>query len=246
MDRRLRLVFFFGGMFWQPLFAQLPPRPSSASEPLTTSAATRLEQLEATYRDNLRERHKPLIQRYINELRLAQANALSQADKAEYAAEMGRVAKIVANDGIVPTRSKPTDLTAAPKTAGPTSLVTSAVTLTPKDASPPSDRPVVILGECAWQLPAIAAGTYDVVAEYTCTAVPPDAEMKLVLADRTNTKTLRQSLATKDDQTVRIIRIGRLMVDDAAATGVLKLSATGGTQPYFAVRRVTLSKADSR
>ena len=259
MGNRGSSVFLAVGCAWVTTCAGqiAPPSPAAPSNVpsavVSESAASgnpgRLEQLEATYLENLRARHKPVIAQYLADLRVAQAKAISAAEKSAYAAEIARVAKIVTDGGIVvPARKTPSPVAAASGTASAVQARGMVFSLDPEEAIPvpAAGTTSLMLGEAGWKLSKLAAGSYDIVAEYSCPTLPEGGAVEVEFAGQKITRVMRSSAATKDGETYRLTRLTRLSVKDDQLAQVMTVRATGGTEPWLKVRRILISKSEKQ
>lgn len=227
--------------------AVLAQSPVVTSESAPAQAPDKLAQMEATYRESLKTRHQPIIQQYLTELRTAQARALTMEEKSAYAAEMARVAKIVTDGGVVTPRvSEPTP---APVTPANAPMGRGIVfSLDPHEAVPaqPEGAETVPLGTASWTLSKLQPGTYELVAEYSCPTVPEGGSVKVEFAGLTETRPLRATHATKDAATVRLLRIGRLVLPQEVVGAQMVVTATPSDTAWFSVRRILLARAEKK
>lgn len=237
-------------LFWLILLAclsALDARAQTAAPTDTTPVPlSKLEQMEATYRDSLKSRHLPLIQQYVTELRLAQTKAITAAEKTVYAEEIARIARIVNEGGIVwPVTEAPIATAATPAASERSGVVFS---LDPSETNPPQPdgAEVVSLGTTTWTLSRLPAGTYELVAEYSCPEVPEGGEVQVRFDGMEEKRSLKASNATKDPATVRLMRLGRLVVKQEVLGGQITVSASPGPDAWFTVRRILIARPEKR
>lgn len=247
----LVLVSAHGLWAQTPVTPVVPPPASTAGAAVGSEAPAaapgKIEQMEATYRESLKARHLPLIQQYLTELRTAQTRALTMEEKSAYAAEMARVAKMVTEGGIVsPRTAEPAPVVSVPA-ASPMGRGV-VFSLDPHEALPaqPEGAESVPLGSATWTLSKLQPGTYDVVAEYSCPAVPEGGSIRIDYAGLQENKALRPTHATKDAATVRLLRIGRLVLKQEVLGAQMTISAAPDAAPWFSVRRILLSRAEKQ
>jgi hypothetical protein len=218
--------------------------PTASQDP---GSLSKIAQMEQTYRESLKARHLPLIQSYVAELRQLQARATTVEDKTAYGEEIARIAKMFNEGGVV----MPRELGAAPK---PKLMVENAAisgavfSLDPHEAepAPPAGAKQMSLGSAAWTLSRLPAGSYDVVAEYTCPEVPNGGEIIVSFGSLREKRSLAMHHATKDGTTFRLLRLGRLVVEEEVLGGRVTVSAAPGVEPWFTVRRILIARSEKR
>ena len=217
------------------LWAQTPTPPSD-----------KLEQLEATYQTNLRERHRLIIQQYLSDLRNAQALAADAASQAAFAQEITRVTDL-SIDGTIPLTQEKSSAPAPANKKGERILNSRgmAMSLDAAEAVPaqPAGAVHVAIGEASWRLSKIPAGSYDLVAEYVCPAIPEDAHLYVDYAGEKIIRPLRDTHTTTDMSTYRVMRIARITLKEDAVDQTLVFRATATSAPWFFVKRVLIAKA---
>lgn len=218
------------------LWAQTPTPPSD-----------KLDQLEATYQTNLRERHRVIIQQYLTELRNAQTVAPDAASKEAFAQEIARITDLSTTGGPIPLTQE-TSSSPAPANKKGERIMSSrgmAMSLDPEEALPavPAGAAHVAIGEASWRLSKIPAGSYDLVAEYVCPAIPENAHLYLDYAGEKIVRPLRDTHTTADMSTYRVMRIARITLKEDAVDQTLVFRATATSAPWFFVKRVLIAKA---
>lgn len=219
---------------------------SDAEPPVPLS---KLEQMEATYRESLRARHLPLIQSYFAELRAAQAKAATVAEKTAYGEEMARIAKLVNEGGIIWPRIEDPSPATQPAPVPDASQRSGVVfSMDPHETDPPQPTGAqsVPLGSATWTLSRLPAGTYELVAEYTCPVVPEGGEIHISFAGLEEKKSVKSGNVTKDANTVRLMRLGKLVVKEEVLGGRITVSASPGPEAWFSVRRILIARPEKR
>lgn len=177
-----------------------------------------LEDMEAIYQRELRTRHMPLISHYFLSVQKAAASA---ADPAPYLAEVARLQELIKQGGVI-------DLVAAraPQPAGaamPAPMPMPVPPPSPKEAlqavialSPAiskgsvSPEPAASIGEMEWRVAFMAAGSYELHLEYACPVLSAPLKIVVDLAGQKAGAELPVEMATKDAQTFRVLRLGRV------------------------------------
>jgi hypothetical protein len=209
--------------------------------------ADKLDQLEATYQSNLRERHRLIVQQYLTELRNAQALAPDVASETAFAQEIVRITELGKTAGPISlTQEKPSPLPPSGKKGD--RVLTSrgmAMSLDPAEALPaqPAGALHVAIGEASWRLSKIPAGSYDLVVEYVCPAIPGDAQLYLDYAGEKIVRPLRETHTTADMRTYRVMRLAQITLKEDAVDQALVLRATSTSAPWFFVKRIIVAKA---
>jgi hypothetical protein len=230
--------------------------PSTAAAPSSSVAVTssvvqtqdpsmltgRLEQLEATYRDALQKRHKKIIDQYFLELKNAQALATTAADRTAFQAEITRLTNLrTLGTGIL-------EPAATPQPTAPVSTIAAVpgrvFSLEPHETLVPQTPGVstLMLGDHSWKLSKLSEGTYQIVAEYSCAAVPKDAAVEVTFAGQTIQNRVGEDMSTRDDKTFLFLRLGRLTVTEEKLNELIRVQAKGGTAPWLNVKRIVLSR----
>ena len=206
--------------------------------------ATRLELLEAQYLDLLKNAHLPLLKQYLIDLQSAQSRITSTADTAALKAEIARVQGLIADKGIVEFDSHKQD-SAVPKVVRKSGIV---FTLDPNEATPVppvanGPEAAVPLGAASWRLSALAAGTYDLVAHYTCPVPPPAAKVHVTFAGQEFDRVLTGSQATKDDKTFRVMRLCQFTIKQDTLLQSITITASPAGAPWLSLKQALIVKA---
>lgn len=238
----------------RPLFVavisvMLPARLVHAQQPAEASAS-RLQQMEEIYQKELSSRHIPLLGKYLVELQ-RQAAILAPADKSAYEREIERVQQVISSGGVVDLIAAqqaqsggvpipaPAPLPAERKQALIALSPALAQSLTPT-AAPNSAS--ALLGEGAWRIELIAAGTYDVLLHYACPNLEEALPIKVEFGGQLVEKLLEPGRATKDAQTFRIFRLGSLTLTGDRRGETLRLTAGDKGAPKLVLRSLLITK----
>lgn len=208
-----------------PKVSPLPTRPG-------------LQELEATYTENLRKVQAPLMQQYLIELQKLLSTAAEQEAQA-IRDEAAQVQRLLAEGGIVnlmPPKT-PVDRTA-------TSSPGITFTLEPHEASPvPTENSVVPIGEASWTLSRLPPGTYELIAQYSCPNLPQTAaKIEASYAGQRIFKEMRPSQLTKDKETFRVMRLGRFQVDTEKRREAVTIRSTGPGEAWLFIKQALLVK----
>lgn len=211
---------------------------TTAQEPVPAASQTRLQKLELTYQDNLRKVQTPLLQQYLTELKALLAKA-SPGEIAAIEAEITQVQNLISSAGLVDL------LPARPLTADTKGKVPGIVyTLEPAEAQPPQagETPVPV-GEASWTLSRLPAGSYDLIAHYTCPALPPGATIEVTFGEQKTSREVKSSHITLTGDTFRVMRLGRIKVAaDTFGQAIVIKSKTPG-DPWLFIRQALIVKA---
>lgn len=224
--------------------------PATAQQPAPAPSAARLQQMEALYQKELSARHIPLLGKYLIEL---QRQAAAATDKSAYTAEIARIQQIISAGGVLDliatqqAQSGTMPMPATPPIPVPIEQKQALIALSPALAQtvtpkPPADAQSATIGEIAWRIEFIAAGTYDILLHYAC----PELAAPLKIAVECNGQTLVKELAvervTKDAQTFRILRLGSLTLTSDLRGETLRLSAGDKTSPQLIVKSLLITR----
>ena len=221
-----------------------PPVPAQtpAVSPEVSQAPGRLEQMELTYRDALQKRHRKLIDQYLLDLKAAQVSALTEPEKAAYAAEIARITRLITTgNGIV--EPPQTRIDAGRPTVATGQIPGQVYSLDPHETIVPGTVGAdhVMLGEQSWRLSKLAAGTYQIVAEYACVEVPADAKVEVSFAGQTEKSEVAAGMKTRDNKTYLLLRLGRIELDEDVTDQVFTATASG-TTPWLQVKRILVAR----
>lgn len=203
-----------------------------ASSQAQTPAALTLEQMEAIYQQQLSLRHIPLISRYLIGLQKA---ALSASDQAPYLAEIARVQELLKRGGVIDLavvrKSQPAKGAAMPMPMPevqpiPKEVAQAVIVLSPAlSKGIASLEPTAKIGEMEWRLEFMAAGSYDLHLEYACPVLATPLKLLVDLAGQRIDAELSLEKVTKDAQTFRMLRVGRLTLPSDLRASDLRITA---------------------
>ncbi len=207
-------------------------QPAPASSP---AAVARLQQMESIYQKGLSARHIPLLGKYLLELQRLAATAPA-ADKPAYDAEIGRIQQIISAGGVLDliatqqAQSGAMPMPAPLPVPMPIEQKQALIALSPalaQDISPKAaaDAPTAAIGEIAWRIEFIAAGTYDILLNYACPEQADPLDLRVEFSGQMLTKELETGRMTKDAQTFRILRLGSLTLTNDVRGETLRLTA---------------------
>ncbi|MGV3661178.1 MAG: hypothetical protein ACO1TE_13410 [Prosthecobacter sp.] len=234
----------------QPASAPAPGTAAGTGAPVATPA-TRLQQMEEIYQKELSSRHIPLLGRYLVELQRQAAAAVAAADKTAYESEIARVQQIISAGGVV-------DLIAAQQAQSggvpmpapapvPTERKQALIALSPALAqslapAAAANSATAVLGEGAWRIELIAAGTYDVLLHYSCPDLKEPLPVQVEFGGHVVEKVLEPARATKDAQTFRIYRLGSLTLTGDRRGETLRLTAGDKAAPKLILKSLLITK----
>lgn len=241
------LMLAVGAAAQQPAATAPAPPPASAAVP---QSATRLQQMETIYQKELSTRHIPLLGKYLLEL---QRLAAAASDKTAYTAEIARVQQIINSGGaldLIATQQAqagampmPTPMPAPVPPEQKQALITLAPALAQAVApQPPPDSQTATIGEIAWRMEFIAAGTYDILLHYSC----PDLKAPLPIRIECNGQVIEKDLevqrATSSAQTFRILRLGSLTLTSDLRGETLRLTAGDKASPQLILKSLLITR----
>lgn len=222
--------------------AQAPPSaPASPSSPASPSVASKLQEYESKYQDNLRKIHAPLLQQYLADLTALLPRMVVAPDKEAVKAEIARVEKTIAEGGTLNlSPPQPQALAAANNKPG------IIFTLEPSEASTPpvtnlAGDAVTPIGQAAWTLSKLPAGSYSLVVHYSCPQVPAAAVLSFTFAGVTKEREIKPSAATVKDKNYRLFTLPLVVTHDTTMEQV-KLTSKDGGAPWFFVRQIVIVK----
>lgn len=216
--------------------AQAPVQP--AQPDAGPPQPTRFQQLELTYVDNLKRVHAPLLQQYLGELKALMDKSLA-ADAPAIKAEVARVQKMVAGTGLIEFSGK--SQAPNPPGMGGNGIV---FTLEPHEAQPPQadDKPVP-LGEASWTLSKLQAGSYDVIAHYSCEKLSASPTLKISFNGQDYTREFKPANVTKSGGAFRVMRMCQLKVKEDAAFQKFTVATASGGEPWVFVKQILIVKS---
>jgi hypothetical protein len=218
----------------------------ASSQAQTTAPAT-LEQMEAIYQRELSMRHIPLISQYLISLQKAAASA---TDKAPYLAEIARVQELLKRGGVI-------DLAAAraPQDAGtpmpmpeapppPKEAAQAVIALSPAlSKGSVSVEPTAKIGEMEWRVEFMAAGGYELHLEYACPVLSAPLKLVVDLAGQQIETELPVEKVTKDAETFRVLRLGRVTLPADLRGRDLRITAGDKSSSSLILRHLFITPA---
>lgn len=223
---------------------------ASAQQPAAPAQVSRLVQMEAIYQKELSARHIPLLGKYLTEL---QRQAATAADRTAYDAEIARIQQIISSGGVLDLIAvQKTQLGEMPTPAPmpppvPLERKEALIALSPalaQSLAPPAapDAATATLGEAAWRIEAISAGTYDVLLHYACPELAEPLPLTVEFAGQKIEKALETERATKDARTFRIFRLGSLTLTGDHRGETLRFSAGDKNSPKLILKSLLITK----
>ena len=220
----------------------------TALQAQTTAPAT-LEQMEAIYQRELSTRHIPLISQYLIGL---QKGAVSATDNAPYLAEIARVQELLKRGGVI-------DLAAAraPQPSGvampmpmpeasakPKEAAQAVIALSPAlSKGSVSVEPTAKIGEMEWRVEFMAAGSYELHLEYACPVLSAPLKLVAELAGQQVEAELPVEKVTKDAETFRVLRIGRVTLPGDLRARDLRITAGDKSSSSLILRHIYITLA---
>lgn len=208
----------------------------------------RLQQMESIYQKELSARHIPLLGKYLVEL---QRQAAAATDKAPYEAEIARVQQIISSGGVVDliaaqqpqtgTMPMPPPPPVPPERKQALIALPPALAATTTPSAAP-DSATAKVSEAEWRIERIAAGTYDVLLEYSCPELDAPLPVAVEFAAQSLEKTLEADRGTKDDQTFRIFRVGSLTLTGDQRGETLRLVVGDKSSPKLILKNLLITK----
>ena len=217
----------------------------SALRAQTTAPAT-LEQMEAIYQRELSTRHIPLISQYLIGL---QKGAVSATDNASYLAEIARVQELLKRGGVIdlaaaraPQPAMPMPMPEAP--AEPKEAAQAVIVLSPAlSKGSVSVDPTAKIGEMEWRVEFMAAGSYELHLEYACPVLSAPLKLMADLAGQQVEMELPVEKVTKDAETFRVLRLGRVTLPADLRGRDLRITAGDKSSSSLILRHLFITPA---
>jgi len=198
-----------------------------------------LEQMESIYQRELRERHIPLISKYLIEI---QRGAAAATNKTPYQAEMARLQQILQAGGVIDLAAARASIS-SPVTGMPMPMPVplpriaeqAVITLSPAIAiatSTPLATAATFapVGEIEWRIEFMAAGSYDIHLYYNCPTLTAPLPVRIDLGNATLETTLAPDQSTPDDKTYQVFRLGKItLLSDLRAKNLRFLAGDKST-----------------
>jgi hypothetical protein len=216
MNRRgLTLCLFIFQAVASLGLAQTPPAAATPNPPTSSS----WQQLEATYQNELKKIHIPLLSSYINELTRLAAQSHSAEATVAINRELKEMQAVITAGGVVdlsrPLGTQETQAASntpsAPSPKNDSLLALSpgtAKTITP--APNPPTPPTVTVQKISWLIAALPAGKYEVICQGAVTALETPANLTLQIGDQLLKFPLAKRHVATDSNNLRLIRIGTI------------------------------------
>jgi hypothetical protein len=234
------------------LLAPALAQQSSASPqaPASPAGPARLKDFQATYRQELKKIHEPLLASYLDSLQQL-ARSLDAAAMPAIEAEISRVRKLIAGGAVLDLAVVSAALD-APEKAGfmPKNMpagaeIADALILSASQAAgfvPSGVLPETLaLGRGSWAVAALPAGSYDLLVQYACVSVPDGARLRASLGTQVIETTLGPERGTRSILDFRVLRVGRLQATAPLTNESLNLQFLPESAGGFRVQRVILS-----
>lgn len=224
--------------------------PASSAVVTAPQSATRLQQMESIYQKELSARHIPLLGKYLLEL---QRQAAAATDKTAYNAEIARVQQIINSGGVLDliatqqAQSGTMPMPASMPAPVPPEQKQALITLSPALAQevvpqPPADSPTATVGEIAWRMEFIAAGTYDILLHYSCPDLKEPLKLRIEYNGQVIEKDLEADRATSSAQSFRILRLGSLTLTSDLRGETLRLIAGDKASPQLILKSLLITR----
>ena len=211
-----------------------------------TVAPATLEQMEAIYQRELSTRHIPLISQYLIVL---QKGAVSTKDNAPYLAEIARVQELLKRGGVIdlaaaraPQPAMPMPMPEAP--AKPKEAEQAVIALSPAlSKGSVSVEATAKIGEMEWRVEFMAAGSYELHLEYACPVLSAPLKLMADLAGQQIEMELPVEKITKDAETFRVLRLGRVTLPADLRGRDLRITAGDKSSSSLILRHLFITPA---
>jgi hypothetical protein len=211
-----------------------------------TVAPATLEQMEAIYQRELSTRHIPLISQYLIGLQKA---AVSTTDNAPYLAEIARVQELLKRGGVIdlaaaraPQPAMPMPMPEAP--AKPKEAEQAVIALSPAlSKGSVSVEATAKIGEMEWRVEFMAAGSYELHLEYACPVLSAPLKIVADLAGQQIEMELPVEKVTKDAETFRVLRLGRVTLPADLRGRDLRITAGDKSSSSLILRHLFITPA---
>jgi hypothetical protein len=211
-----------------------------------TAAPATLEQMEAIYQRELSTRHIPLISQYLIVL---QKGAVSTKDNAPYLAEIARVQELLKRGGVIdlaaaraPQPAMPMPMPEAP--AKPKEAEQAVIALSPAlSKGSVSVEATAKIGEMEWRVEFMAAGSYELHLEYACPVLSAPLKLMADLAGQQIEMELPVEKITKDAETFRVLRLGRVTLPADLRGRDLRITAGDKSSSSLILRHLFITPA---
>lgn len=222
---------------------------------IPATPAAQLDQLDNTYRTNLRKFHTPIIQDYLRELtKLKQSLAARNRnmDASLVQVEIDKVNKLASTSGILPYDSlnapsvgQPADEPHTRKLEAAIFLDAGSETRSSPERSSLKEKPdakALQIGAAEWKVEKITPGNYRVVMRYSCKEVSEDT----VLTGKIAGTSFQHKLTTEDItggiNDFRFAKLGVISIDQELTKESFVLQSSDPTKAAVWVRQIILTK----
>lgn len=226
--------------------------PVHSSPVASSSPDSRLRQTETIYQLQLRNRHVPLLSKYITDL---QKLAAQSSDPQPFQREIERMQQVLGNGGVVDLAAairslkSPAEMPPPQPSPSPARPSRDLIALTPALArnirplpSGSASPDAAGIGEIDWRIETLSAGTYDVVLNYACPEPGSSLPIRLEIADARLDYPLDASKATSTATSFQLLRLGQLILPTEVKGGTLRLQAGTPEQTLLRIRQLILTR----
>lgn len=234
-------------LFLASACATAQPAETSATPP-SAPPITRLRDYELTYQQELRKIQAPLISDYITKLQQLLKGS-TESEQLAIRSELERMTKLNSEGGIVDLRAA-----IAPQATAPTAMppprpkgfkapAGTTLVLTPDMArgtttAARSDRSLT-LGKAEWPVDHLDAGSYDIVARYSCPAFAGTSSLIVMLGGQEGVLKITPDMASEQ---FLLRRVAHFDLDRDLNNETLKLELKPGDLPTMQIRQISVVK----
>jgi hypothetical protein len=238
------------------LILLLPPPASAQTTPASppTPPAQWL-QLEATYQNELKKIHVPLLSAYVNDLQRLAAASSNAETTVTIEKELQYLQSVISSGGVIDLTQLATDLNrekSPPPPLTPRQATNALLVLNPIQAATttPTPAPAAVTPDAVefthitWLIEALPKGSYDVIAQCSVTALPATGDLTLSFAKNRLTFPLeKRHLAAKPDS-FRLLKLGTLELPIDVKDSLIELHAPKDSQIKIRQLLITQAKTD--
>jgi hypothetical protein len=226
------------------------PAPASTPAPSPPASLSSWQQLEATYQNELKKIHIPLLSAYVNELTRLAAQSRNAETTVAINRELKEMQAIITSGGVVDLTKPPSGSetpTPPNQPAPPRPKDDRVLALTPDTAkeilpTPASPLPTAVsIRKIAWTIDSLAKGKYDIICQGAVTALDTPASLTLQAGDQLLKFPLTKRHIASDNNGLRLIRVGT--IDLPADVTLLPLTLEiDSAAASFLVRQVLVTR----
>lgn len=249
----LRPLFLSLALFI-PLVGQAQVALPVNSAPVSASGEnSRLRQMETIYQLQLRNKHLPLLSKYIVDLQRLAAQA---TDPKPYQKEIERIQGIISSGGVVDLAAAvqslktPSEMPVTPPMPMPARSTRAFIALTPALARSINPTPdgsaspeAAAVGEMDWRIELLPPGTYDIVLNYACPELSQPLSIQVSLGNQRVEAVLDASKVTPDANTYGLHRLGQITLTTEARGDTLRFSAGPKGSSQLLLRQLVIARA---